>query len=141
MLRSNSSRSMFGKQLRKFRSQALAQIGADVDRDRERSLEFFVIGNAGIDEDAVVEIAGKEERIALGGPGLLNEVDVNQRIESRAHRPQNLIKIAGIDVLVDHHRPFAGVCAALAGACDMQRLARMAWIALADLDRGEAGGG
>src|SRR5262245_42553283 len=141
MLRTNRCRSMVGKQLRKFRSQALAQIGADVDGDREGSFEFPVIRNTGIDEDKVVKMAGEEERIALGGPGLLNDVDVGERIESRAHRPQHLIKISGIDVLVDHHGPLAGVSAALAGGCDVQRLARVARITLAELDRGKAGSG
>ena len=61
-----------GKQLREFRAQALAQICADVDGDRERSLELLVIGNAGVDENAVVEVARKEQRITLGGPGFLD---------------------------------------------------------------------
>ena len=30
-------------------------------------------------------------------------------------------RLAGVDVLVDHHRPLAGIGAALAGARDMQR--------------------
>ena len=36
------------------------------------------------------------------------------------------------------NRPFAGIGAALAGAGDVQRLSRVAGIALAQLDRGEA---
>src|SRR5262249_17350016 len=109
-----SSRSALGKKLRKFRPQALTQIGADIDRDGKRSLQLLVIGDTGIDQNAVVEVAGKEKRITLGGPGLLNHVDVAARIEPRAHRPQHLIEVAGIDVPVDHHRPPAGVSAALA---------------------------
>src|SRR5262249_15003224 len=51
--------------------------------------------------------------------------------------PQYLIEIAGIDVVVDDDGPFAGIGTTLAGASNVQRLARMAGIALAQLDRGE----
>ena len=115
-----------------------AQIVADVDHGRERALELHVVGDAGVDQDAVVEIAGQEQRIALRGPGLLDDVDVDVRIEPRAHRPQHLVELAGVDVLVHHHRPLAGIGAALAGGGDVQRLPRVAGIALLDLDDGEA---
>src|SRR5260370_35441277 len=94
-MESRASRSVLGKQLRKFRTQALAQIGADIDRDRERSLQLLVIGDAGIDQDAIVEVAGKEKRVALGGPGLLDHVDMGQRTEPRAHYPQHLSAVTG----------------------------------------------
>src|SRR5258708_13742450 len=91
-----------------------------------------------MDEDASVEVAGKEKRVALGGPGLLDHVDIGQRIEARAHCPQHLVEVTGIDVLVDHHRPFAGVSAALARGDNVERLAGMAGISLPILDGGEA---
>src|SRR5262245_63546328 len=85
-----------GEQLREFRAQALPQIAADVDGDGKRSLELLVVRDAGIDENAVVEVTGQEQRIALGSPGLLARVDIGQRIEARAHRPQHLIEVAQI---------------------------------------------
>jgi len=45
------------KQLGKLRPQFGAQIGADVDHRRERALELHVVRDAGVDQDAIVEIA------------------------------------------------------------------------------------
>jgi len=104
------------KQVWKFRSQFGSHSRADVDRRRECPLEFHVVGNAGVDQDAVVEVAGQIKRIALRSPGFLHEIDIGLRIEAGTHRPQHLIEIAGIDVLIDDHRPFTGISATLAGA-------------------------
>ena len=97
---------------------------------RKRALELHVVRDAGVDQDAIIEITRQIERIAFRRPGFLHEIDIHLGIEARAHRPQYLVEIAGIDVVVDDHGPFAGIGAALAGAGDVQRLARMAGIAL-----------
>src|SRR5437016_6306084 len=91
-----------------FRPQLVAQLLGDIDDRRELAGELHVVGDAGVDQDAVVEIARQEERVALGGPGLLDDVDVAERVEAGRHRPQHLVEVAGIDVVIDHHRPFAG---------------------------------
>src|SRR5919108_2377802 len=57
----------------------------------ELALELAVIRHAGIDQDSVVKIAGKKHRVASRRPGFLDDVDVGDRIEARAHRPQDLI--------------------------------------------------
>jgi hypothetical protein len=108
------------KQRGKFRAQPGAQIGADVDDLGKCALELHVVRNARIHQDAIVEIAGQIERIALRRPRLLHEVDVDLWVEARAHRPQDLIEIAGVDVVVHDNGPFAGISAALAGARHVQ---------------------
>src|SRR5882762_11923125 len=44
------------------------QIVADIDHDRERAGELLVVRDAGVDQNAIVEVAGQKQRIALGGP-------------------------------------------------------------------------
>src|SRR5260370_31984557 len=68
----------------------------------------------------------------------MDHIEFSDRFEPDVHPTQHLVEIAGIDILVDDDRPFAGVSAALAGGRNVQRLARMTRIALANLDRGEA---
>src|SRR2546423_14571021 len=85
-------------------------------------------------------VARQIQRIALRGPRLVDDVDVGRRLEARAHRPEHLVEVAGVDVLVDHDGPFARVGAAEAVRRNVQRVARMAWIALADLHDAESGG-
>ena len=75
------------KQFQKFGAQLGAQVGTDIDHLRERALELHVIGDAGIDQDAIVEIAGEIKRIAFRRPGFLHEIDIDLGIEARAHRP------------------------------------------------------
>src|SRR2546423_10508680 len=46
-------------------------------------------------------VARQIRRIALRGPRLVDDVDVGRRLEARAHRPEHLVQVAGVDVLVD----------------------------------------
>ena len=59
-----------------------AQILADIDHHRERAGKLLVVGNAGVDQDAIVEITRQEQGIALGGPGFLDEIDVGLGVEA-----------------------------------------------------------
>src|SRR5438552_6713559 len=68
-----SSLSHRREDVREFRLELRAQVTAHVDHGRERALELHVVRNAGVDQDAVVEVTGQIERIALGGPGLLDQ--------------------------------------------------------------------
>src|SRR4051812_499101 len=62
-----------------FRPELVAQLLRHIDDRRELAGQLHVVGDAGVDQDAVVEIAREEERVALGGPGLLDDVDVADR--------------------------------------------------------------
>src|SRR5437016_1886025 len=94
--RSSASR----EEVRELLPQVGAQLGANVHYLGEGAGELLVVGNAGVDQDAIVEVAGQVERIALRGPRLVDDVDVGRRIEARAHRPQHLVEVARVDVLV-----------------------------------------
>src|SRR5215813_5986282 len=50
-----------------------AEIVAHVDRDREGPFELHVVGDAGVDQDAVVEVARQEQWVALRCPRLLDD--------------------------------------------------------------------
>ena len=68
----------------------------------------------------------------------MHDIEVSHRIEARPHGPQHLIHIGAVDVVVHDHGPLAVVSARHAVCGDVEHVARMAGIALADLDRGEA---
>ena len=59
------------------------------------------------------------------------------RIDAGAHRPEHVVHIVDIDVVIDHDDVAAEVRAGLALRGDHRRLLGVAGIALLDRDRGE----
>src|SRR5579883_1005677 len=54
----------------------------------------------------VVALVQRHARVEGRAPGAVHNLDVPGRIDARLHRPQHLLEVAGIDVLVyDHHQP------------------------------------
>jgi hypothetical protein len=55
----------------------------------------------------LLKFPGRNSGSRLEGPGFLHEIDIGHWIEARAHRPQHLIEIACVDVLIhdDVHLP------------------------------------
>src|SRR5205085_9591032 len=74
-------------------------------------------------------------------PRLLYQVDVADRVEARAHRPQDLVDVRAVHIVVHHDGPFAVVSARHAVGGDVEHVAGVAGVALPDLDRREARGG
>src|SRR5205814_8433890 len=127
-----SSSSRRAEELSELRLELRAQLGADVDDLRESARELLLVRDARVDQDAVVEIPREVQRIALRRPRFLDQVDVARGIEARAHRPQHLVEVARVYVLVDHHGPLARVGAAMAVLRDMLRILFMSLSNLSD---------
>src|SRR5262245_39209336 len=77
-------------------------------------------------------------RIQPSAPGITQDVDVIDRIAATAHRPNNLIHVGGIDVLVDGNDPLSVIRAARDLRGESECLRRVTGIALLERDDGHA---
>jgi hypothetical protein len=77
---------------------------------------------------------GRQRGVGRRIPGAVDELDRLRRISAGRHRPQQMIEIGNVDVVVDHDDIFRciGGCTALRG--DMAGLHGVAGIALGDRD-------
>src|SRR5437016_8197350 len=92
-------------------------------------------GPAGVDDRARVPgDALRQTRIERPAPGAAQDVDVLGRVAARAHRPEDLVEVRRVDVVVDDHHEAAEVGARLAACGQQRRLLRMAGVGLLDRD-------
>src|SRR6266404_7587725 len=101
---------------------------------RRKVLEHFE-RPAGVDDGARVPgHAFGKTRIERPAPGAAQDVDVLGRVAARAHRPQHLVEVRRVDVVVDDHHEAAEVGARLAACGEQRRLLRVAGVGLLDRD-------
>src|SRR5262245_52765740 len=75
----------------------------------------------------------RKPRIEIRGPGVANNIDRSRRVDSRTHRPQDLVEIGRIDVLI--HSDIVSLHVALAEAGGRnERLLGMPGVTLAQSD-------
>src|SRR3989338_810032 len=117
------------------------ELRAHVHHGGKFALQFPVVGNARVDENPIVEIPRQVHRVPTRRPRLLDDVDVRHRIEAGGHGPEDLVDVRAVDVVVHHYGPLAVVGAGRAVCRDVENVARMAGITLANLDHCKAGGG
>src|SRR5271166_1110927 len=98
-------------------------------------------GPAGIDDGAAVGVVadrlafGLDARVQRSRPGIADDVDRGCRIGAREHRPDELLQVRHIDVLVDHDHIAPAIGADMAHGRDMAGLPGVAGISLIDRDR------
>src|SRR5260221_988042 len=122
------------QELRKLGPNAGIKLLAGTRLDRERIAPRPWL--AGVDDDAGVArvLVAVGHGIERGAPASPQHLDVLARIEPRAHRPDHLVHVGRIDVVVDHNHPAVRVSAGVALRCDQAGLLGMAAVHLLDGD-------
>src|SRR5205823_7602991 len=102
--------------------------------DRRREPVAPLPGAGRVDDEPAVEalLPGLDGRVEWAAPGAVDEVQAPLRIGPRADRPDDLVQVGDVDVVVDDHRDAAEIGAAAALAGDVPGLARVARVALLD---------
>src|SRR5712664_2113599 len=59
-------------------------------------------------------------------------------IAARAHRPDHVVYVGWVDIIIDHHDPAADIADGSDLGCDQSDLSRMTEIALLDRDHAES---
>src|SRR6266851_2965709 len=129
---------------RKARSR-LEQMAEPLQRDaalfRRRQIHLRELvapmpGPTGVDDRPAVGVVadrlalGLDARIERSRPGIADDVDRARRIRAREERPDELLKIGHVDVVVDHDHIAPAIGADMAHGGDMAGLLGMAGIAL-----------
>src|SRR2546426_2336394 len=126
----------FGPQdrLRPLIGDLFAQLGAHLRNGRELVAPFPRAGR--IDHKPRVEalLPRRNDGIQRPAPGSLDEVVVLLRLGPRAHRPDHVVEIRHVNVLIYHDDQAAQIGAGVAHRGDVAGLASMAGIALSDGD-------
>src|SRR4030095_6533810 len=76
-------------------------------------------------------------RIERAAPGAADKIYVVRRIRPRAHRPQHVVHVVGIDVVIDDDDVASEICAGATLGGDDAGLLGVARIALLDRHRGK----
>ena len=118
----------------KFLAHEVVDFLAGAHHDREGVAAFERL--AGVDDDAGVAriVVRVSHRVERGRPAAAQGLHALARIEPRAHRPDHLVHVGWIDVVVDHDDEAVGVGAGVALRGDQPRLFGVAGILLLDRD-------
>src|SRR5206468_727781 len=106
-----------------------------------RELLDVAVLHAGVDQrlGAVGPLVGRVlRRVEPGRPGVAQDVDILDGVAARGHRPDDLIHVRGIDVLVHGDDPLRVVRASRTLGGQRQRLSRVAGVALLERDHRHA---
>src|SRR5205823_6648039 len=107
--------------------------------DRRREPVAPLPGAGRVDDEPAVEalLPGLDGRVEWAAPGAVDDVQAPLRIGARADRPDHLVQVGDVDVIVDDHRDAAEVSTAPALAGNVPGLACVAGVALLDGDHVE----
>src|SRR5262245_28865858 len=104
-----------GQVCRPFRLDAVVERLARAGDDREGLLAAE--RDAGVDHDpriATVGVAVVAHRVERRAPAAVDDVDLVARVAARAHGPDHVVEVGGIDVLVDDDGPAVAIGAGMA---------------------------
>ena len=117
-----------------LRHHRLLPLGADLRRGRK---SFAPLKRpAGVDDHARAEALSfsRNDRIERAAPAASKNFRRIYRIGPAAHRPEHIVDVVGVDIVVDDNDVSAQIRCALALAGNKASLARMSGITLANRD-------
>src|SRR5439155_5931032 len=96
-------------------------------------------GPGGVDDGprAVALAILRDPRVERSAPCALDDVDRFDRIRARAHRPDDVVQVHHVDIVVHHDHIAAEIRTRVHGRRKVTDLARVAGVALLDADRVE----